>query len=285
MNLRHAHGVLRSDTCVVMGIVNRTPDSFYDGGRMGLDASVAHALALVEEGAGVLDLGAVKAGPGEAVSQEQELERLLPLVEALSDVTDVALSVETSHPTVAVAAIEAGASIVNDVTALANIQLAAVCAETGAALILMHNGGQLRGRPRSQTYRDVTDEVRVSLLELGERAVAVGVARESLMIDPGLDFGKNTLHSLELMRELPSLVETGLPVLVAASRKDVIGETLDLPVHDRLEGSLALAVLAAWAGAAMVRVHDVAPTVRAVRMAEAVAGRVPPLDPVRGLWD
>jgi dihydropteroate synthase len=285
MNLKHAHGVLRSDTCVVMGIVNRTPDSFYDGGRMGLDASVAHALALVEEGAGVLDLGAVKAGPGEAVSQEQELERLLPLVEALSDVTDVALSVETSHPTVAVAAIEAGASIVNDVTALANIQLAAVCAETGAALILMHNGGQLRGRPRSQTYRDVTDEVRVSLLELGERAVAVGVARESLMIDPGLDFGKNTLHSLELMRELPSLVETGLPVLVAASRKDVIGETLDLPVHDRLEGSLALAVLAAWAGAAMVRVHDVAPTVRAVRMAEAVAGRVPPLDPVRGLWD
>ncbi len=285
MNLKHARGVLSSDACVVMGIVNRTPDSFYDGGRMGLDASVAHALALVEQGAAVLDLGAVKAGPGAAVSLEQEMERLLPLVQALAEVTETPLSVETSRPEVAAAAVAAGASIVNDVSALADAGLAQACAQTGAALILMHNGGQLRGRPRSQTYADVSAEVRDSLLEMVERAVATGVPTDAVMIDPGLDFGKNTFHSLALMRELPVLVDTGLPVLIAASRKDVIGETLDLPVGERLEGSLALAVLAASAGAAMVRVHDVASTARAVRMAEAVAGRALPLSPVRGLWD
>jgi dihydropteroate synthase len=268
-----------------MGIVNRTPDSFYDGGRMDLDASVTHALSMVEDGAAVLDIGAVKAGPGKEVSEREEIERLLPLVESLAAATSAPLSVETSRPRVARAAIEAGACIVNDVTALADTELASVCAETGAALVLMHNGGQLRGRPRNQTFEDVSREVSDSLMEMVGNGIEAGIAREALMIDPGLDFGKNTFHSLALMRDLSVLVSTGIPVLVAASRKDVIGETLDLTVDERLEGSLALAVLAAAAGAAMVRVHDVAATVRAVTMADAVAGRVQPQNPVRGLWD
>jgi dihydropteroate synthase len=285
MKLSHARGVLESSRCLVMGIVNRTPDSFYDGGRMDLDASVTHALSMVEDGAAVLDIGAVKAGPGKEVSEREEIERLLPLVESLAVATSAPLSVETSRPRVARAAIEAGACIVNDVTALADTELASVCAETGAALVLMHNGGQLRGRPRNQTYEDVSREVSDSLMEMVGNGIEAGIAREALMIDPGLDFGKNTFHSLALMRDLSVLVSTGIPVLVAASRKDVIGETLDLPVDERLEGSLALAVLAAAAGGAMVRVHDVAATVRAVTMADAVAGRVQPQNPVRGLWD
>lgn len=286
MILRHARGELRLDRCLVMGIVNRTPDSFYDGGRhLELETAVAHALLLVERGAAVLDLGAVKAGPGEMVSVTEESDRLLPLVEALAAATSVPLSVETSHPSIATAACEAGASLVNDVSGLADPELAGACADAGAALVLMHNGGQIRGRPRHPRYADVVQDVRGELLELTGRAMGAGVARDNLMIDPGLDFGKNTFHSLALMRGLDALVDTGFPVLVAASRKDVIGETLDLPPDDRLEGSLALAALAAAAGAAMVRVHDVAQTVRAVEMVDAVRGISAPRAPVRGLWD
>lgn len=285
MKLQHARGVLDLDRCLIMGILNRTPDSFYDGGRMSLDASVGHALAMVEEGADILDLGAVKAGPGAPVGEEEETERLIPLVEAIAAATDVAVSIETSRPSVARRAIDVGAGLVNDVSGLADPGLVEVCAETGAALILMHHGGQIRGRPRHPTYLDVVAEVRSQLEVMAAAAKAGGVSEESIVIDPGLDFGKNTFHSLELMRRLPELVEAGFPVLVAASRKDIVGETLDLPPAERLEGSLALAVLSAQAGAAIVRVHDVKATVRAVTMADAVRGRVGPKAPVRGLWD
>lgn len=285
MNLLHARGTLSADTCVVMGIVNRTPDSFYDGGRMDLGSCVEHALTLVEEGAAILDLGAVKAGPGDPVSEEDEMDRLLPLVEKVAAVTAVPLSVETHRPGVAKACIEAGAAIVNDVTGLSEPALAETCAGLGAAVVLMHHGGQLRGRPRHPGYDDVVGEVIASLAALAERAVGAGIPRESVIVDPGLDFGKNTFHSLSLMRGLGGLVVAGYPVLVAASRKDIVGETLGLGLGERLEGSLALAVLAAWSGAAIVRVHDVGATVRAVRMTEAVAGRVAPVAPLRGLWD
>ncbi|MDQ3876843.1 MAG: dihydropteroate synthase [Actinomycetota bacterium] len=273
------------DHCLVMGIVNRTPDSFYDGGRMGLDEAVAHALTLVEEGAEMLDLGAVKAGPGAPVWRSEEIDRLIPLVEAVAARTTVPLSVETADPVVARRAIGAGASVINDVTALANPELASAAADTGAALILMHNGGQIRGRPRNPRYPDVVQAVEETWDQLCEVARGKGVDDSHIVLDPGLDFGKTTFHSLALVRALDRLTDRDLPVLVAASRKDIVGETLAAGVEDRLHGSVALAVLSAHHGAAIVRVHDVRATVDAVRMAEAVDGSRRPAAPIRGLWD
>ncbi len=285
MELRHARGRLALDHCAVMGIVNRTPDSFYDGGRMGFDETVAHALELVEEGADVLDVGAVKAGPGEEVSSEEERRRLVPIVGELASSVKIPISVETTRADVARAALAEGAAMVNDVTALSDEQLAEVCAEHDAALILMHNGGQLRGRPRNPRYGDVVAEVAAELRSLAVLAQTEGVAPDAIVIDPGLDFGKTTFHSLEIVRRLDELCALGYPLLLAPSRKDVVGETLGLPPSERLEGTLAIVALAAAAGAALVRVHDVAPTVRVVHTVESVLGRRAPVAPVRGLWE
>lgn len=284
MRIELARGPLELDRCLVMGIVNRTPDSFFDGGRMDLDEAVRHARSLIAEGADVLDLGAMKAGPGEDVDQEEEIRRLLPLVEALTGL-DVLLSVETARPEVARSALRAGAAIVNDVTGLVDPALARVVAEEGAGLVLMHAGGQIRGRPRHPRYADVVAAVADEWRRLSSVATENGVGERALIFDPGLDFGKNTFHSLELMHRLPELVGEDRPVLIAASRKDIVGETLGLPVEERLEGSLALVALAVLAGASMVRVHDVRASVRTVRMVEAVEGRGSPAAPIRGLWD
>jgi dihydropteroate synthase len=281
--LQHAKGVLELDRCLVMGIVNRTPDSFYDGGRMALDDAMRHADGLVAAGADVLDLGAVKAGPGADVSEAEELDRLLPLVEELAG--GPPLSVETVRPGVALAAVEAGAAIVNDVSGLLDPDLATVCARSRAALVLMHNGGQIRGRPRHPVYQDVVAAIKRSWEAATGRAIDAGVPPPAIMVDPGIDFGMTAFHSLEVVRRLRELTTGPYPVLVAASRKDVIGETLGLAPSERLEGTLALVALSVQAGAAMVRVHDVLATVRTVEMVEAVAGRRAPRDPVRGLWD
>ena len=285
MKLRHARGEIAFERCLVMGIVNRTPDSFYDGGRMGLHESVAHALRLVEEGADLLDVGGVKAGPGPPVSESEEVERLIPLVEAIADATTVPLSVETARASVARLAVTAGAVLINDVTALEDPALARVCTERGAALVVMHHGGQIRGRPRHPRYEDVVADVTDLWESRAHTARQQGMDEDRLVFDPGLDFGKNTYQSLELMRRLDELVALGRPVLVAPSRKDVVGETLGLPPEDRLEGTLALVALAAAKGAAIVRVHDVLASARVVRMVDAVAGRVGPAAAVRGLWD
>ncbi len=284
MTLEHARGRL-PERCAVMGIVNRTPDSFYDGGRMGLRENVDLAVAMIEQGADVLDVGGVKAGPGEPVEPDEEMRRSLPLIEELAALSEVPVSVETARPEVAAAALRAGAAIVNDVSALADVRLAEVCAEAGAGLVVMHHGGQLRGRPRHPRYRDVVVDVAAGLRELVATARAVGVPEMRIAIDPGLDFGKTTFHSLELVRRLDSIVALGYPVLVAPSRKDVVGETLGLPPEERLEGTLALVALSVAKGAAIVRVHDVGPAVRVVRMTEAVLGACRPAAAVRGLWD
>ncbi|MGH2736816.1 MAG: dihydropteroate synthase, partial [Actinomycetota bacterium] len=213
--MRHARGELALDHCLVMGIVNRTPDSFFDGGRMGLEESVEFALGLVEEGAEVLDLGGVKAGPGAEVPPDEETERVVPLIEALAGATDVPISIETARPAVARAAVDAGASIVNDVSALADERLADACAETGAGLVLMHHGGQIRGRPRHPRYDDVVRAVVEEWDRQAGVALEHGVRDEQLLVDPGLDFGKTTYHSLELMRRLDELVAYARPVLVA----------------------------------------------------------------------
>jgi dihydropteroate synthase len=284
VRLRHSTGVLETERCLVMAILNRTPDSFFDGGRMDLDASVTHAAALADAGADLIDVGAVKAGPGEEVPEDEEVRRLLPLVEALAG-KGMMISVETGRASVASAALAAGASVINDVSALADPGLAPACAAGGAALVLMHNGGQLRGRPRHPRYGDVVADVVECWERLAERARAAGVSDDSLVVDPGLDFGKTVWHSLELVRRLEELVARGRPVLVAPSHKDVVGESLGLGLADRLEGTLALVALSVLRGAAMVRVHDVAPAVRTVAMVEAVMGRRRPLAAVRGLWE
>ena len=284
MTLEHARGELTLERCLVMGILNRTPDSFYDGGRMDLTATIEHAERLIAEGADIIDVGAVKAGPGEQVPIEQEAERLLPVVNALNDV-GVPLSVETASPEVAQAALDAGAAIVNDVSGLADPDLARVCGAMGAAMILMHNGGQIRGRPRSPNYTDIVAAVTEEWRRLAAIADDHGVPDGRIVVDAGLDFGKNTFHSLELMRRLDEQVAQPWPLLVAPSRKDLVGETLDLSLAERLEGTLALVALSVAGGAAIVRVHDVEASVRVVRMTEAVMGRRPPAAPVRGLWD
>jgi dihydropteroate synthase len=275
-----------SDRCLVMGIVNRTPDSFYDGGlNVELDAAIAHGLRLVEEGADIIDLGGVKAGPGPEVQEDEETHRLIPLVEGLRAKTPVPISVETSRPNVARAAMDAGASILNDVTGLDSQELGELAAERGARLVLMHHGGQIRGRPLNPRYDDVVRDVLDTWNELAARAKSLGVSDDKLIVDPGLDFGKDTFHSLQLIARVEELTSAPWPVLIAASRKDVVGETLNLPLEERLEGSLALVALSVLGGAAIVRVHDVIQSVRVVRMVEAVMGKRPPDAPVRGLWE
>lgn len=285
MTIVHARGALDDSRCLVMGIVNRTPDSFYDGGRMDLEAALALVDEMISAGVDILDLGGVPAGPGPAVDESEERERLLPLVAAVAARTDVPLSIETARPNVARAALDAGASIVNDVTAAQDDELLEVCARAGAALVLMHHGGQIRGRPRHPRYKDVIDAITKTWDELAARAVAAGIGADSLIVDPGLDFGKTTFHSLEVMRRLDELTARSWPVLVAPSRKDVVGESLNVGVEDRLPGTLALVALSVLGGARIVRVHDVAPGVHVVRMVEAVMGTRSPAAPIRGLWD
>ena len=285
MKLRHARGALELDRCLVMGILNRTPDSFYDGGRMDLSEVMEHARSMVSEGADILDIGAVKAGPGEKVTEQEEIDRLIPVVEAVAANPNVIVSIETVRPSAAELAFDAGAAILNDVSALADPDLARVCADAGGALVLMHHGGQIRGRPRNPRYDDVVASVLEEWAHLERAAATAGLERDQLLVDPGLDFGKTTFHSLELMRRIDELVAQGLPLLVAPSRKDVVGESLGLPPDERLEGTLALVTLAVLGGASVVRVHDVAPAVRVVRMTEAVTGRRRPAAPIRGLWE
>ena len=285
MKLEHARGVLSLDRCAVMGIVNRTTDSFYDAGRMELEERVRHGLDLWRQGALVVDVGGVKAGPGPQIDEPEELRRVIPLVSELVARCDAPISVETGRASVAKAALEAGAALINDVTALADDRLAAVCAGHGAGLVLMHTGGQLRGRPRHPRYGDVVSEVLSWWAAAVERADVAGLRADHLLLDPGLDFGKTTYHSLELVRRMDELTAQGLPVLVAPSRKDLVGESLALAPGDRLEGSLAVTALCVERGAAMVRAHDVLATARVVALVETVLGRRRPRRAIRGLWE
>ena len=244
-----------------MGVLNVTPDSFSDGGRfLDPDAAVAHGLAMVAEGADVVDVGGESTRPGaEPVSADEERRRVLPVVEAL--VPAVRVSIDTAKASVAEAAVERGATLVNDVSA----SLHEVAAAAGVGWVAMHMKGTPRTMQESPHYDDVVAEVRDYLVGRAEAALAAGV--EEVWIDPGIGFGKTLGHNLSLLRALPALVATGFPVLVGTSRKSFLGKlTGDAPVDDRLEGSLATAVYAMAQGAAMVRVHDVAATVQAVRL-------------------
>jgi len=257
----------------IMAIVNRTPDSFYDAGaNYALEDAVAASLRAVEQGAHWVDIGGVPFAPGDPLGTDEEAARVVPVVEALRAKSDVVISVDTFHAEVARRSIAAGATVINDTTGLSDPDLAGVVAESEASLVLVHS----RAKPRTQfarpQYDDVASEVRDFLASRVERARAAGVPDERLFVDPGHDLNKNTLHSLELIRRLDVISELGLPTLVALSNKDFIGEVLDKPKRERLEGSLAAAVACVLNGARVVRVHEVAETVAAVRMAEAILG-------------
>jgi dihydropteroate synthase len=262
-----------------MGIVNVTPDSFADGGRY-LDpaAAVRHARALAAEGADLLDVGAESTRPGSpSVSSPEECARLLPVLERLLDDPPCPVSVDTSKPDVAEAALRLGAHMVNDVTALAaGPELARVCAAHDAGLAVMHMQGTPRTMQADPRYDDLLREVRVELETAVATAEAAGVGPDAICVDPGIGFGKTVAHNLTLLRRLDAFRAIGKPILVGPSRKSFIGALLDqLPAAERLEGTLAACVMAVAAGAHIVRVHDVAAVRRAVRVAEAIRDATP----------
>ncbi len=263
---------------VVMGIVNRTVDSFYDrGATFALDSAVDAALRTVADGADWVDVGAVPFSPtARKVDERTELERLLPVVEAVRAATDAVISVDTFRAEVARHALRAGADAVNDTSGLHDPDMARVVADAGATLVVTHSlaaPGQQLARPR---YADVVAEVAAYLLDRAGTAVAAGVAKDRIVIDPGHDLNKNTLHSLELTRRLGELATLGFPLLASVSNKDFVQETLDLPRGEVVTGTLAAVVLCVVAGARIVRVHDVRSVRRAVTMTEAVLGWRPP---------
>ncbi len=261
----------------VMAIVNRTPDSFYDkGATFALDRAVAAALAAADEGADWVDIGGVPFGRGPAVSLDEELRRVVPVVEAIASASDIVISVDTHNAKVARAAIDAGAGVINDTSGLYDPDMAGVVADSSAHLVLTHSLAPPRAEPPRPEYGDVVAEVVEFLRERVERAEAAGIPRDRLVVDPGHDLNKNTYHSLELTRRLGEVVALGLPTLAAVSNKDFIGEAIDREQGDRREGSLAAAVVCIVAGARIVRMHDVRASVAAVRMTEAILGMRPP---------
>jgi dihydropteroate synthase len=263
----------------LMGIVNVTPDSFSDGGLF-LDAerAVEHGRRLAAEGADMLDVGGESTRPGaEAVSAAEELARVLPVIEGLAGAEGrVPISIDTSKRQVAEAAIEAGAAIVNDVTALrADPELAGLCARAGVEVCLMHMRGEPRTMQENPVYDDVVGDVKAFLAERIEFATSEGIARERIRVDPGIGFGKTVEHNLALLSRLGELRDLGRPILVGTSRKSFIAKLTGAPVEDRLGGTIASSVLAYANGAEILRVHDVAPVREALEAAAAI------LDPDR----
>jgi dihydropteroate synthase len=270
----------------VMAIINRTRDSFYDqGATFALPAALARIDQVAAEGADIIDVGGVRAGYGPQVSVAEEIDRTAPVVEeARRRHPSLVISVDTHRADVADAVCAAGADLINDTWAGADPQIPAVAASRGVGLVCSHVGSQSpRTDPYRVAYADVVSDVVARATALAERAIAMGVRRDGIIIDPTHDFGKNTWHSLQLTRALDRLVATGWPVLVSLSRKDFVGETLDLPVEQRMPGTLAATAVAAWLGARLFRAHDVAATRQALDMISAIRGTMPPRVPRRGL--
>lgn len=258
---------LARDRALIMAIINRTPDSFYDrGATFAEEAALAAVRRAVEEGADVVDIGGVKAGPGATVGPAEEADRVLPLVECIrADFPDLAVSVDTWRASVGRQACEAGADLLNDTWAAADPALAEVAADFGAGYVCSHTGGvPPRTRPHRVHYADVVADVLAETTTRAKQLLAAGVPREGLLIDPTHDFGKNTWHGLELLRRVDELVDSGWPVLMALSNKDFVGETLGVGLHERVEGTLAATAFSAAAGVAMFRVHEVGETRRAL---------------------
>lgn len=271
---------------VVMGIVNRTPDSFYDhGATYATAAAVAAGERALDAGAAIVDIGGVKAGRGRYVSAAQETDRVVEVIEILRrHRPDAVISVDTWRAEVARAAVAAGADLLNDAWEGHDPDLMLVAAQTGAGLVCTHAGHlPPRTDPDDPQYDDVLRDVLDTVVGLAERAVARGVRPDGVILDPGHDFGKTTAQSLEITRRLAELTAVGWPVLVAVSNKDFIGETLDLPVDRRLSGTLAVTALAAWLGVRLFRAHNVPEVRQALDMIASVRGDRPPCAAHRGL--
>jgi dihydropteroate synthase len=278
----------RGERTLVMGILNVTPDSFSDGGQFfAPEVAVAHAAQMVADGADILDIGGESTRPATFASQtplapEEELRRILPVIQALSErLPDVPLSVDTYKAEVARQAVAAGAVMVNDISALrADPDMARTVAELGTPVCLMHLLGLPMAIPKHPEYGDVVAEVGAHLRERAAAAQAAGIALEHIVLDPGFGFGKTVQHNLELLRRLRELTTLGYPLLVGTSRKSTLGKVLgDLPPEDRLEGTAATVAVAIAYGAALVRVHDIKPLSRVVKMTDAIVrGWTPPTD-------
>ncbi|MEI2794423.1 dihydropteroate synthase [Pseudoxanthomonas sp. F11] len=271
--------ILRLDRPQVMGIVNVTPDSFSDGGAHDTaDAAVGHALKLVEEGADVLDIGGESTRPGAAeVEVEEELRRVVPVIERLAAQVAVPISIDTSKPEVMRAAVQAGAGMINDVYGLRREGALDAAAALGVPVVLMHMQGEPRSMQAAPQYDDVVGEVHRFLAERIFAAEMAGIPKRRIVVDPGFGFGKDTAHNLQLLAQFERFVELGVPVLAGLSRKRSIGELTgrDVPA-DRVAGSVAAHLIAAQRGAAIVRVHDVAATVDALKVWNAVAAAPTP---------
>lgn len=275
-----------TDRALIMAIVNRTPDSFFDRGATFAEADALAAVdAAVAEGADFIDIGGVKAGPGAEVDEAAELARVIPFIEAVrARYPDVLLSVDTWRSGVAREAAAAGVDLINDTWQGADPELIDVAGAAGVGLVCSHTGGaRVRTRPFRVRYADVVADVVEQTTATAARALAAGVPKDAVLIDPTHDFGKNTYHGLALLRHVDELVKTGFPVLMALSNKDFVGETLGVPLDDRLEGTLAATAVAAASGARVFRVHQVRQTMQVLEMVAAIGGYRAPAAAVRGL--
>lgn len=264
---------LSLESPVVMGILNLTPDSFSDGGRFNApERALVRAREMVKEGASIIDVGGESTRPGAPdVSVEEELARVVPMIEAIAKFIDVPVSVDTSKPEVMRAAVAAGAGLINDVRALRAPGALEAAADLGVPVCLMHMQGQPRTMQAAPEYRDVVAQVREFLLERAAACQKAGIPRERILLDPGFGFGKTLEHNLRLLGATESFAATGYPLLVGMSRKSMIGQILDgAPVGERLHGSVAAALIAATKGARILRVHDVKPTAQALRVLAAM---------------
>jgi len=284
--LRLGRRTFSDDALLVMAIVNRTPDSFYDQGSTFDDGPALDAVdRAVDEGADLVDIGGVKAGPGAEVDAAEEIRRTAGFVASVRERhPDLVISVDTWRHEVGRLCCEAGADVLNDAWGGTDPALAEVAAAFDVALVCTHAGGLApRTRPHRVAYDDVVADILSRTVSEAERAVRLGVDRTSVLVDPGHDFGKNTWQSLEATRRLPELVATGWPVLVSLSNKDFVGETLDRPVGDRLTGTLATTAVSAWLGARVFRAHNVRETRETLDMVASIRGTRPPAATRRGL--
>lgn len=274
------------DALLVMAIVNRTPDSFFDkGATWAEDAAFARVRQVVAEGAEIIDIGGIKAAPGAEIDAAEEARRVVDFVAAVrEEFPGVVISVDTWRAEVGRQVCEAGADLLNDAWGGHDPELAAVAAEYDAAIVCTHTGGVTpRTRPHRVAYDDVVAAAIADTVAYAERAVSLGVDPRSVLIDPAHDFGKNTWHSLEITRRLDEMTATGWPVLVSLSNKDFVGETLGLPVGERLTGTLAATAVCAWHGARVYRAHQVTETRQVLDMVSTIRGTRPPARTVRGL--
>ena len=265
-------GTLRLSRPAVMGVLNVTPDSFSDGGRFAVaDAAVRHALRMADEGAAIIDIGGESTRPGaEPVNEQEELDRVVPVIDAIRRELDIPISVDTSKPAVMRAAADAGADMINDVYALRGEGALETAVDLQKPVCLMHMQGEPRTMQNEPKYTDVVADVTQFLAQRVQQCIAAGVAGDLIIIDPGFGFGKTPAHNIELLANLRQLLDVGPPVLIGVSRKATLGAITGRDVRSRLAASLAAAVLAVNAGASIVRVHDVAETVDALRVATTI---------------